>query len=256
MTSLELLNVSVRARGKTLLQDVSLRLQQGEFVALLGPNGAGKTTLLRAALGLLPAEGSVLLDGQPVREMPGRERAAKLAWLPQQGQAAEPITVLEQVTAARFRFHETHHAAEAGALAALNAAGAAQFAARHVNELSGGEAQRVAVAGMIAQETPLLLLDEPANHLDPAQQIELYRLIARLWREGRGVLCITHDVNMLRFVGDAAVRVVGLAEGRVRFECEYGAPELPGHVGGLFNVGIEIVQAGADRLLVPSGRPA
>jgi iron complex transport system ATP-binding protein len=256
MTNLELISVSVHARGKALLQDVSLRVDQGQFVALLGPNGAGKTTLLRAALGLLPVTGDVLLDGRPVRDMPGRERAAKLAWLPQQSAAAEPITVLEQVTAARFRFHETHHAAEAGARSALDAAGASQFAARYVNELSGGEAQRVAVAGMIAQETPLLLLDEPANHLDPAQQIELYRLIARLWREGRGVLCITHDVNMLRFVGDAAVRVVGLADGRVRFDCEYGSPELAGHVGELFNVGIEIVQAGADRLLVPTGGPA
>lgn len=256
MTSLELLNVSVQARGKALLRDVSLRVNQGQFVALLGPNGAGKTTLLRAALGLLRAEGSVLLDGRPVRDMPARERATKLAWLPQQSAAAEPLSVLEQVTAARYRFHESHPAAEEGALVALEAAGAAHFAERHVNELSGGEAQRVAVAGMIAQETPLLLLDEPANHLDPAQQIELYRLIARLWREGRGVLCITHDVNMLRFVGDAAVRVVGLADGRVRFDCEYGSPELAGHVGELFNVGIEIVQAGADRLLVPSGRPA
>jgi len=161
--------------------------------------------------------------------------------------------VQEQVTAARYRFSETHAAAEEGARAALEAAGAGHFADRTVTELSGGEAQRVAVAGLIAQETPLLLLDEPANHLDPAQQIELYSLIGRLWREGHGVLCITHDVNMLRYVG-GPVRVIGLGAGRVRFECEYDSPELPKHVGELFNVAMDVVESGNQRLLVPVAR--
>ena len=252
-SSLQMIGVSVHAREKALLDDVSLRLNEGEFVALLGPNGAGKTTLLRAALGLTKAGGRVLLDDQPVKSLSGADRAAKVAWLPQHSHIAEPITVLEQITAARFRFSESHRDAEAGALRALESADAVQFKDRRITELSGGEQQRVAVAGLIAQESPLLLLDEPANHLDPNQQIELYRLIGRLWREGRGVLCITHDVNMLRYVGsDAPIRVVGLSKGRLQFECEYASAELPSHVGALFNVGMEVLDSAGGRLLMPA----
>lgn len=255
MTTLELARVSVHARGKTLLEEISLRLDEGEFVALLGPNGAGKTTLLRAALGLNDARGDVTLDGRAVRSIPGRERAAKIAWLPQQALIAEPITVLEQVTAARYRFSETHREATAGAMRALESAGAAEFAQRNAVELSGGEQQRVAIAGLIAQETPLLLLDEPANHLDPAQQIELYRVIGRLWREGRGILCITHDVNILRYLeAHRPLRVVGLGAGRVQFECEYTSPELAENAGALFNVAMDVVETAGQRLLVPGAK--
>lgn len=253
-SSLELSGVTVRARGKALIEDVSLKLDEGGFVALLGPNGAGKTTLLRAALGLASIEGACLLNGKPVGAYSGRERAGIIAWLPQQALVSEPITALELVAAARYRFNETHPASVSAAREALAHTGASEFADRTVTSLSGGEHQRVAIAALIAQDAPLLLLDEPANHLDPAQQIELYRLFGKLWREGRGILCITHDVNLLRHVGEAGgaqIRVAGMADGQMRFEAPFTSDDLPAQVGALFDVEMRRVEG----LLIPEVRP-
>ena len=252
--SLEFRNVTVTARGRKLVEDISLTVKPGEFVALLGPNGAGKTTLFKAALGLMPCTGEALLDGRLVRSIPGRERAGLAAWLPQQSQIVEPVSVYQFVKAARFRFDETYDKAEIEVVAALARANALENLHRPVTELSGGEQQRVGVAALIAQDAPLLLLDEPANHMDPAQQIELYGLIAELWRKGRGVLCITHDVNMLRHVGSPDVRVVGMAKGRIQFETSYGADDLPEHVGRLFDVRMDVLESGGQRLLVHQGK--
>ncbi len=253
-SDLSLENVSVAAGRKVLLDAVSMRVAKGQFLALVGPNGAGKTTVLRAALGLTDATGSVILDGSPVRQWKGLERAARAAWLPQHPAVIEPVTALELVCAARLRFHEPRHASESAALAALERAGVAAFAGRAVTTLSGGERQRVAVAALLAQDAPLLLLDEPANHLDPGQQIALYRLLGELWREGRGVLCVTHDVNLLGWLGEPArVRVAGLRDGRVAFESRYDAPELPALLSSLFEIEMRALHVDDRRLLVPAG---
>jgi iron complex transport system ATP-binding protein len=251
---LDLKGVSVHAAGKALLEDVNLRLAEGEFVALLGPNGAGKTTLLRTALGLLPADGQVLLGGKPVRTYSGRQRAALAAWLPQQALVTEPVTALDFVCGARYRFAETRATAQAAATDALEQAGAGVFADRVVSTLSGGEQQRVAIAAMLAQEAPLLLLDEPGNHLDPGQQIALYSLIGRLWQRGHGVLCITHDINLLTRLGNAErVRVVGISEGRIRFDIPLSSADLPAQLGSLFSVEFAVVEASGHRAFLPVG---
>ncbi|MBN8232069.1 ABC transporter ATP-binding protein [Corallococcus macrosporus] len=246
--------VTVRARGRTLLDGVSLRVAPGDFVAIVGPNGAGKSTLLRVALGLLrPDSGHALVDGQDVSGLAPRARAARLAWLPQRLEAAEPITALEQVVSARYRFPESRRASETAAHKALAEVGAASFAMRPITELSGGERQRVAVAGLLAQETPLVLLDEPANFLDPAHQLELYTRMGHLWRAGRGILCVTHDVNVLthaRAPGSSAPRVVGLFQGRVAFELPYDAPELGDRLGELFGVRMHATSVDGHRVFV------
>ncbi len=253
---LELKDVSVRVSGKTLLDDVNLRVAKGDFVALLGPNGAGKTTLLRTALGLLPTDGQVHLGGRPVRAYSGRERAALAAWLPQQALVTEPVTVLDFVCGARYRFAETRAAAISAARGALEQAGASTFADRIISTLSGGEQQRVAVAALLAQEAPLLFLDEPGNHLDPGQQIALYSLIGRLWQHGHGVLCITHDVNLLTRLGQSErVRVVGIADGRIRFDMPLSSSDLPARLGELFSVEFAVVEAGGHRAFLPVGAP-
>lgn len=258
---LELTDVTVTAGQKVLLRDFSLKLQTGEFTALLGPNGAGKTTALRAALGLVrPVSGKVLLDGQPVAALSGRLRAAKLAWLPQQSLVTEPLTAMEIVAAARFRFGESRVSSEREAQKALQRVAAREFSDTPVTRLSGGEHQRVAVAALLAQDSPLLLLDEPANHLDPAQQMALYRLIGELWREGRGVLCITHDVNLLHHVlGDreaGAVRVIGLSAGAARFESRLDAADLPAKLGDLFGVKMQaLAQEGRRVFVAANGGP-
>ena len=249
-------HVSLKRREHALLDDVSLTLEPGQLLALLGPNGAGKTTLLRCLLGLAtPSTGRVLLDGDAISGLSPRQRAARVAWLPQHSQAAEELSALEVVMTARYRFDEPFAVTKREALSALARVSVAGVAERALATLSGGERQRVALAGLLAQATPVLLVDEPANHLDPAQQIDVYRLLGELWREGRSVVCVTHDINLLRHLGNAErVRVAGVADGRLRFECGLDAPELAERLGLLFGVHMRALQLDADRVLVPERR--
>ena len=249
-------HVSVKRRERALLDDVSLTLEPGQLLALLGPNGAGKTTLLRCMLGLVaPSAGDVRLDDDAIAGLSPRQRAARVAWLPQHSQAAEELSALEVVMAARYRFDEPFGVTQREAQSALARVSVAGVAERALRTLSGGERQRVALAGLLAQATPILLVDEPANHLDPAQQIDVYRLLGELWREGRSVVCVTHDVNLLRHLGDAErVRVAGVADGRLRFEHALDAPELPERLGLLFGVHMRELAVDAARVLVPERR--
>ena len=166
--------------------------------------------------------------------------------------------MLDFVCAARFRFDEPFSAARAAGLRFLDRVGAAGFATRDLTTLSGGEQQRIALASLLAQEAPLLLLDEPAAHLDPRQQLEIHDLLVELWREGRGLLCTTHDINLLAHALRPAelgkVRVVGLHRGRLVFACAYDAPELAAHLSGLFEISMRLVESDGHRYFVgPAG---
>jgi iron complex transport system ATP-binding protein len=219
---------------------------------------AGKNTLLKAALALrAPTSGRVLLANSSVAELDTRKRAAHIAWLPQHIRADEPVTALESVAAARYRFRESHAESRRAAERALSRVGATQYSERRVTELSGGERQRVAFACLVAQEAEILLFDEPANHLDPGQQLDVYRLLGELWREGRSILCINHDVNLLHQVGDAArLRVVGLRAGKLVFDTPFDAATLPDHLARLFEIEIDSVQGSEQRFLLPRSRRA
>jgi iron complex transport system ATP-binding protein len=248
----------VERRGRELLSDVELTLERGELVALVGPNGAGKTTLLRALLGFVqPKSGRVLLDERPVAALAPRERAARIAWLPQHSSSsADDLSAVEVVAAARYRFDEAFGRSEQEARKALARCGVAAVADRALATLSGGERQRVALAALLAQDAPILLVDEPGNHLDPAQQIEVYRLLGELWREGRSIVCVTHDVNLLRHLGEPErVRVAGVSQGKLAFECRFDAPEFPERLGSLFGVKLHSLLLGTTRVLVPEPAP-
>ncbi len=254
MTSLLLRDATVLAGGRPLLEHATLEVKRGELVALVGPNGAGKTTLLRAALGLLRlAGGEVRVGETPLQTLPARARAAELAWLPQQSAPAEPLPAREAVMAARYRFQETAREAKREAERALERVGLASFADAPLTTLSGGERQRVAIATLLAQEARFLLLDEPANHLDPAQQAETYALLGSLVEDGVGMLCVTHDVNLLGHV-KGSPRVVGMASGRLRFELDYRAEALPARLSELFGVRMLPLPIGSGRVIVPAPR--
>ena len=250
---LRLEDVSVVRKGRALLDHLSITLESGQLLSLVGPNGAGKTTLLRAALGLLRAtSGSIWLGDANVQELAPKQRAARVAWLPQHSSAAEELSALDLVMAARFRFDEAFAKTEHEARRALQRVGAGDAAERALGTLSGGERQRVALAGLLAQAAPILLVDEPANHLDPAQQIDIYRLLGELWREGASIALVTHDVNLLRHLGNAdQVRVAGVAQGKLRFECPLTAPQLPERLGALFGVTMHELTLGGQRVLLP-----
>ena len=253
---LEVQDLVVRAGAKTLLSDVSLRLRPGECLALVGPNGAGKSTLIRAMLGLVsPAAGSVRWCGEDVRRMKGRDRAAALAWLPQHGVISESVPVLEFVKAARFRFSEGRASSLAAARSALQTVGAASLEAQAVSTLSGGELQRVMVATLVAQDAEIFLLDEPANHLDPAKQTSFYGMLRAQRAAGRGVLCITHDMNLLGHLAPLgemdSVRVLGLGQGRIRFDLSLDAADLTAALSALFELPLEAVTRGGRRYFLP-----
>jgi iron complex transport system ATP-binding protein len=252
VTSLRLESVSVRVGGRTLLDAVSLELEPGRFLALVGPNGAGKTTLLRAALALVPTSaGRITVGNQPVHALSPKARAAELAWLPQQSLPTEPVPAREAVMAARFRFAEPLAATRRAAELALERVGLAERASSPLTELSGGERQRIAIAALLAQEARFLLLDEPGNHLDPAQQGETYALLGRLLDTGVGILCVTHDVNLLNHTSGAP-QIAGIRGGKLVFTRSFDAPELPAELGELFGVRMLALPANHARLIVPA----
>jgi len=256
--TLRFTDAGVAAGGTVILQDVSVCVAPGDCVALVGPNGAGKSTMLRAALGLVRlSHGSATINDVPARTLAGRDRAAAMGWLPQHGTIREPVEVLDFVTAARFRFAESRSDAKDKAHQALHDIGLQNLEKRHITTLSGGELQRVMMATLIAQDPSLFLLDEPANHLDPAHQLSFYGRIADQWQSGRGVLVVTHDINLLAHLAPptraSEVRVVGLRAGRKAFETPLNDPGLGSQLSELFGIGLQTLDVGGRTHFVPTG---
>jgi len=210
---LEAREVTVRAGASTLLDAVSLALAPGELVAVAGPNGAGKTTLLRVLEGdLVPAAGAVLLDGRPLRAHRPRDLARRRAVLPQDTRLAFPFTVAEVVRMGRWPWPPSPSRDHAAVAAALAACDVTHLADRRVPTLSGGERTRVALARVLAQDTAVLLLDEPTAALDLRHQRAVLAAARARADAGRAVLAVLHDLNLAAAHAD---RVVLLDAGRV-----------------------------------------
>lgn len=185
-----------------VLQGVSVSVADGGLVGILGPNGSGKTTLLKILGGLLkPTSGRVLLDGRDLAAMRRREVARRIAIVPQETRLAFDYSVLEVVLMGRYAhlaaFELEGQNDVAIARAALGDTGTALLADRVFDTLSGGEKQRVVIAGALAQEAGTMLLDEPTAALDPGYQLEVAALLRRL-NADRGVTMVvaTHDLNL------------------------------------------------------------
>lgn len=256
MSMLGFSSVTLGGHGRPRLHCVDFELTAGQCAFLIGPNGAGKSSILRLALGLeRPSSGRVSLGDRLVSDLAPAQRAARLAWLPQQLTFEQALSALDVVAAARYRFGESHARARARAHEWLSEVQAAELAERRVTKLSGGELQRVKLAALLAQETPLLLLDEPANHLDPAYQLEVYRLLGRAWGRGLGILCVTHDINLLSLLPDpASIRLLGVRAGELRFDTSYADPELSSRLGDLYGVAFDQIErpaSGTSGALVP-----
>ncbi|MGO1768522.1 MAG: ABC transporter ATP-binding protein [Microbacterium sp.] len=186
---------------RTISRDLSIDVPRGEVTIVVGPNGCGKSTLLRALSRLLaPEEGRVLLDGEDVRRMGGKQFARRLALLPQTSQAPSGISVGDLVARGRFphqrmlqQWSRDDQEAVARAMAATDVTALAD---RGVDELSGGQRQRVWIAMLLAQDAPVMLLDEPTTFLDVAHQLEVLELVRRLNRDdARTVVVVLHDLN-------------------------------------------------------------
>ncbi len=242
MSLLELQDVTVAGLKGPRLEQVSLSIQPGEHVMIVGPNGAGKSTLLSVLRGrVLPEHGEARLEGQAPHGGSARDRAAKLAWLPQAPKLEEGLCALEVVAAARFRFGETRAVAQRHAAQALRQIGAEDLMNRPMTALSGGEAQRVRLASLWAQEAKVWLLDEPTNHLDPALRFELVETLSRVGRAGTSLIWVTHDLTLIPQLDMPETRVLGLDAGRKAFELPADDPSLPSRLGDLFAVTLETV---------------
>ncbi|WP_110181094.1 ABC transporter ATP-binding protein [Nocardioides solisilvae] len=223
MTRLQAHDLTLGYADRTVSAGLSLAVPDRAFTAIVGANACGKSTMLRALVRLLqPRAGRVELDGTDVRRLRPRAVARELGFLPQGLVPPEGIRVEALVRRGRYP-HQSLLAAwtpdDQGAVdAAMVAAGVEELAERQVEELSGGQAQRVWIAMVLAQETPYLLLDEPTTFLDIAHQYELLRLLARLRDEGRTVVAVLHDINQACRFAD---HVVAMKAGRVVAE---GAP--------------------------------
>ncbi len=210
--------------GKTrALDKVSLNVNAGEIVSLLGPNGAGKTTLIRAALGIVEVTGEIALGGDNSRKLSARERALRAAYLPQRPQSIWPISVEALVALGRY----AHGAApdrlgardQAAVDAAIKACALDVLRARRMDEISGGEKARAHLARALAQQAPLLLLDEPTAGLDPAQSLGVAEILRAHAAKNGAVVFSTHDIALAASISH---RVLLLKAGRVISE---GAPQ-------------------------------
>ena len=184
-----------------ITQDLSIHIPEGKFSVIVGPNGCGKSTLLRAMSRLLePTSGQVLLNGKNIHALATRDVAKILGLLPQSAIAPDGIKVVDLVARGRFPhqkwFQPWREQDQDAVNAAMKATSITEFAQLNVDQLSGGQRQRVWVAMALAQETPLLLLDEPTTYLDIAHQIELMDLFQDLNRlQGHTIVAVLHELN-------------------------------------------------------------
>ncbi|TWJ21560.1 iron complex transport system ATP-binding protein [Micromonospora endolithica] len=203
---------------RTIARDLTVAVPDRSFTVVIGPNACGKSTLLRALSRLLrPAAGSVLLDGEDIHRRPARAVARTLGLLPQSSVAPEGIGVAELVARGRYPhqglLRQWSREDERVVAESMAATGVADLADRPVDELSGGQRQRVWLAMALAQQTPLLLLDEPTTYLDIAHQIEILDLCARLHEEqGRTLVAVLHDLN---HAARYATHLIAMRDGRV-----------------------------------------
>ncbi|MCL4152877.1 UNVERIFIED_CONTAM: hypothetical protein GTU68_041064 [Idotea baltica] len=204
-----------QTEGALDLDGVSLEIEPGEFLAVLGPNGAGKSTLLKLLAGLLtPERGSVDVEGRGVQDWSVKERAQRLALVPQSLTSLPEVTVEAFVGYGRY----SHGSLFAGPQAkdrvavaeALARADLTELSARPLAELSGGQRQRALVARALAQEARVLLVDEPTNALDPAHQLQVFDLLAELCDRGHSVVVVTHELNLAsQFVNQGLLLACG-----------------------------------------------
>jgi iron complex transport system ATP-binding protein len=245
--------------GRRVVEGLDLVVPNGRVTVIVGPNACGKSTLLRALARLMrPEEGAASLDGTDVHKYPSKQLATVLGLLPQQPIAPEGITVADLVGRGRFPrqglFRQWTTADDEAVAEALRSTGTDDLAARHIEELSGGQRQRVWIAMALAQQTDILLLDEPTTFLDVTHQIEVLDLLQELNQErGTTVVMVLHDLNLAARYAD---HLVVMSAGRIVAE---GAPrdvisaELVKQAFGLESLVIDDPVSGSP-MVVPKGR--
>lgn len=233
---LEIRNLSAGYPGEPVLEGISLSVPSGAVTVIAGPNGCGKSTLLKALTGILNASGSVTLDGQELLTLDHRQRARMVAYLPQNRQVPE-ITVKNLVLHGRFPYlsYPRRYRQEdlRMAQAAMKKMSLEELADRSLTTLSGGQRQKAYIAMALAQDTPVIALDEPNVFLDISHQLQLMEQAKALAGEGKTVVLVLHDLSLaLEYADSLAV----LSEGRCLFQGSAEETFLSGCLDRAFGV--------------------
>lgn len=241
---LEIRNLTAGYPGREVLKNQSLSIPRGQITAIVGPNGSGKTTLLKALAGLIPVTGEILMGTENLAVMSPGERAKRLAYLPQNRTVPE-ITAERLVLHGRFPHlsYPRRYRPEDYRIAkeAMEQMGVAPFTRRQLQSLSGGERQRVYLAMVLAQQTPMILMDEPTGFLDIAHKFDVIRMARELKKRGKTVVLVLHELDLAL---NSADRVVVMERGVIRKtgtgEDVYQSGILP----EVFRVQVEKVETG------------
>jgi iron complex transport system ATP-binding protein len=217
-------DLSLSIGGSDILKGVSFDIPRGAFVSIVGPNGAGKTTLLRCVMSIVTGwTGNIFVEGKPVHAYRPRELARLVSYVPQWDNMVFPFTGRELVMMGRYPYLSPFIQPDRKDLDVvehtLQSTGTQSIADRDMRTLSGGEKQKILIAGALAQEAGTMLLDEPTTFLDPLHAEEVLSILNDLNRSGVTVVIITHDINHAAYYADS---ITALVEGRVVF---YGPPE-------------------------------
>lgn len=222
---LEINNLYCGYDGIDVVKDVSIKVERGQNLSIVGPNGCGKTTMLKAIANLIEYKGNIKLQGEEIRGIKRKNLAKKVAFMTQSSEVYFPYTVYETVALGRYAHIE-------GAFSSLSKkdkeividcienVGLLEYKDRLINELSGGQLQRVYLARAFAQDPDIILLDEPTNHLDLKCQIEILQHINKWTKENnKTVIGVLHDLNLVQYFAD---KVLMLDNGE---EAAYGNPQ-------------------------------
>ncbi|MET7332216.1 ABC transporter ATP-binding protein [Nonomuraea sp. NPDC005650] len=245
--------------GADIVSGLDIDIPPGKITVLVGANACGKSTTLRALARLLkPRGGAITLDGKAIHEMPSKQLATKIGILPQTPTAPEGITVADLVCRGRYPhqkwFRQWTDEDERVVAWALQATGTAEIAGRSVDELSGGQRQRVWIAMALAQETGILMLDEPTTYLDVQHQIDVLDLLVQLNREeGRTIAVVLHDLNLAcRY----AHHLIAMRKGEIVAQGEPGAIVTEELVEAVFGLKSKVIPDPVSQtpMVVPIGR--
>lgn len=254
-----ILDVSVpsfRYNAAPVLHRIEIKVDRRTLVALIGPNGSGKSTLLKIAGGLLRGEGaSVVIEGKSIDDLSYRDVARLISWVPQRAEQVFAMTVREMVRVGRYRVQRPLRplpdSEESRIDSALESTGIGHLANREVDTLSGGEWQRALIARAVAQDTPILLLDEPVASLDLRYQDEVYLLLRRLASAGRLILVADHHLEVAASYAD---RTLLLEAGKIVADGPPGDVLTSEKIASVFGVELDVFPdpvTGSPRLSRP-----
>lgn len=246
MNLIELQNIffSYSEKGKNVLSDISLIVNKGDFLSLLGPNGSGKSSLLKILCGISSADsGTVKLSGKEISNYSHKEISKKIAFVPQTISAAFPFSVFEIVMMGRnphlnilgFEKPIDHQKV----IESLTLVELVDLKDKGINEISGGEAQRAFIARALAQDTDILIMDEPNVHLDLKYQISLFDIMKRLNKdENKTIITVSHDLNL---AGKYSDRIILMKEGTVYSDSDVVNSLTEDNIKYVFGINTEVL---------------